>query len=111
MFCNFSVTMDPLNNDMNRCKFQWLPERCLFVIKENYNNDTNLISLDHHLIKYLRVVTLDDLTSTGIYFILISKAQNKTSSNIYVENLYNDYDINYTAIYMLPNLVKYNSFM
>ena len=37
-----------------------------------------------------------------MYSILISKAQNKSSSNIYFENLYNDYNADWTAIYMLP---------
>ena len=41
---------------------------------------------------------------------MISRAQNKPSSNIYFENLYNDYNIDWTAIYMLPRLT-YNTYM
>ena len=48
---------------------------------------------DHHLVKGSRVIILDTLTSTEIYSILISKAQNKPFSYIYFENLYNDYSI------------------
>ena len=87
--------------------FKWLqlvdsiPERWKFVIKENYENATNLIIHDHHLIKGSRVLTLDKLTSSEIYSILILKVQNKPSSNIYFENLFNDYNIDWTAIYML----------
>ena len=44
-----------------------------------------LIIHDHHLIKGSRVITLDKLTSTEIYSILILKVQNKTFSNIYFE--------------------------
>ena len=54
---------------------------------------TSLIIHDHHLVKGSRVITLDQLTSTEIYSILISRAQNKPSSNIYFKNLYNDYNI------------------
>ena len=46
--------------------------------------------------------TLDKLTSTEIYSILISKIQNKPSSNIYFENMSNDYINDWTASYMLP---------
>ena len=96
--------------------FKWLqlvdstPERWKFIIKENYENATNLIIHDHHLLKGSRVMTLDELTSTEIYSILISKVQNKPSSNIY-ENLFTDYNIDWTAIYMLPRLVTYNTYM
>ena len=58
-----------------------------------------------------RVITLDKLTSTEIYSILISRAQHKPLSNIYFENQYNDYNIDWTAIYMLPRLITYNTYM
>ena len=47
-----------------------------------------MIIHDHHLIKGSRVITLDKLTSTDIYSILISKVENKPSPNIYYENLF-----------------------
>ena len=61
--------------------FQWLqlidsiPQRQKIIIKENYENATNLIIHDHHLVKGSRIITLDKLTSTGIYSILISRAR------------------------------------
>ena len=58
-----------------------------------------------------RVITLDKLTSTEIYSLFISKAQNKRSFNIFFKNRYNDYNIDWTAISMLPCLVTYNTFM
>ena len=79
--------------------FQWLqlidsiPKRWKFIVKEHYENATNLIIHDHHLVKGSKVITVDKLTSTEIYFILISKAQNKPFTNIFFENLYNDYNI------------------
>ena len=68
--------------------FKWLqmidsiPERWKFIIKENYENATNLIIHDHRLIKGSRVITLSRLASTEIYSILISKVQNKPFSNV-----------------------------
>ena len=88
-----------------------IPERWKFIIKENYENATNLIIHDHHLIKGSRVITLDKLTPTEIYSILISKVQNKPFFNIYFENLFNGYNIDWTAIYMLPCLLTYNTYM
>ena len=40
---------------------------------------------------------------------MISRAQNKPSSNIYFENLYNDYNIDWTATYTLP-LITNNTY-
>ena len=81
------------------------------MIKENYKNANNIIIYDHHLVKGSRVITLDKLTSIEIYSILISKAQNKPSSNIYFKNLYNDYNIDWPAISVLPCFVKCNTYM
>ena len=97
--------------------FQWLqlidsiPQRWKIIIKENYENAINLIIDDHHLVKGSRVITLVKLTSTEIYSILISRVQNKPSSNIYFKNLYDDYNIDGTAIYMLPCLITNNTDM
>ena len=62
-------------------------------------------------LKGSRVITLDKLTSTEIYSILISKVQNKLSSNIYFESLFNDYNIYWIEIYVLPRFVAYNTYM
>ena len=42
---------------------------------------------------------------------LISKVQNKPSSNFYFENLFNDNGIDRATIYMLPRLATYNTYM
>ena len=88
-----------------------ISERWKFIIKEKYESATNLIIHDHQLIKGSRVLTLVKVTPTEIYSILISRVQDKPSSNIYFENLFNDYNIDWTAIYMLPRHVTYNSYM
>ena len=52
--------------------FKWLqlvdsiPERWKVIIKENYENATNLIIHDHNLIFGSRVITLDKLAPTEI---------------------------------------------
>ena len=46
-----------------------------------------------------------------MYSILISKVQNKPSSNFYFENVFDDNDINWAKIYLLPCLVAYNTYM
>ena len=86
--------------------FQWLqvisaiPEGWKFIIKETHESTTNLIIHDHHVIKGSRILTLNKLSSTEIYSILISKFQNKPSSNFYFENLFNDNDIDWATIYI-----------
>ena len=37
--------------------------------------------------------------------------QNKPSSNIYFENLFNENDMDWAAIYRLPCLVTHNTYM
>ena len=49
--------------------------------------------------------------STEIYPILIARGKNKPSSNIYFENLYNDYNIDWTAISNLLRLITNNTYM
>ena len=63
--------------------FQWvqltdsIPEKWKFIIKKNNEVAANLITHDHHLTKGSRVITLEKLTLTKIYFILTLKIQNK----------------------------------
>ena len=96
--------------------FQWLqpisaiPEGRKFMVKENHESKTNLIIHDHHVIKDSTVLTLDKLTSTGIYAISISKVQNKRSANFYFKNLFDGNDIDWATIYVLPRLGKYNTY-
>ena len=50
------------------------------------------------MIKGSRILTLDKISSTEIYAILISIVQNKPYSNFYFENLFNDNDIDWATI-------------
>ena len=66
--------------------FQWLQslyyisKRWKFIIKENA---TNLSIHEHNFFKGSRDVTLDKLASTEKKFVLISKDENKPSSNFH----------------------------
>ena len=55
------------------------------MIKETHKSTTNVIIHDHHVIKSSRILILNKLSSTEIYAILISKIQNKLSSNFSFE--------------------------
>ena len=74
-------------------------------------NATSFIIHNRHLIQSSRVITSDKLASTEIYSIFISKVQNKPSSNIYFENLFDNYSIDWAAVYMLLHLVTYNTYV
>ena len=59
-----------------------VPEKQKFILKKNNNdeNAANLITHDHD--QESRIITLDKLTSTIVYSMLILKVQNNLSSNI-----------------------------
>ena len=113
--------MAPLKNGMNlslntkheNSYFRWLrlisaiPEGWKFIIKETHESVTYLVIHYHHVINGSRILTLDKLSPTEIYAILISKFQNKPSSNIYFEKLFNDNDIDWATIYMLLTTLSY----
>ena len=68
---------------MKSSYFEWLqlvdsiPERWKIIIKQNYENATNLIIHDHYSIKGSRVLTLDKT-------ILISKVHKKLTYNFLI---------------------------
>ena len=72
---------------------------------------TNSLILYHHVIKGSRFLTIDKLASTEMQTILSSKVQNKLSSHFYLKNLFEDNDIDWIKIYMLPRLATYNTYM
>ena len=48
-----------------------IPEKGKFINKENYENVTNFIIHDHHVIKNSTVTSLDKLTPTEIIAIIL----------------------------------------
>ena len=98
--CNFLITIAHLNDAINlrenTLTWEYLlsveAANRLFIIKKKYENATNFITHNHHSIKGSRAISFDKLTSTEMYFILISKVQNKLV-NVYFESLFDDLDI------------------
>ena len=80
---------------------------------ENIQVDKNsiyLVRFSEKNINYVSQLFRPDGTYAKIYAILISKFQNKPS-NFYFENLFNNNDIDWATIYMLPRLASYNTYM
>ena len=68
---NFLCSMVTINRFTSR--------KMEYIFKENFENATNVIIHDHHLVKRSRLITLDKVTSTESDSILILKALNKPS--------------------------------
>ena len=84
-----------LDNDMY---FQWaqllhaIPQIWKNKIKQNLTkNESNILVLNHHLMKIARILTLDKLMAKEIYSILISSLKNKLTSQNYFENSFPNY--------------------
>ena len=88
-----------------------IPEGWKFTIKKTREGTANLIIHDHHVIKGSLVLALNKLRSTEIYSILISNVQNNSSSKFYLENFFDDNDIDWATICMLPRLTTCNTYM
>ena len=97
--------------------FQWaqlihaIPQIWKDKIKQNLSkNESNLLVLNHHLIKNARILTLDKLTAKEIYSILISSLKNKPTSQNYFENSFPNYTFDWKQIYLLPRIITINSY-
>ena len=84
-----------LDNDIY---FQWaqllhaIPQIWKNKIKQNLTkNESNILVLNHHLMKIARILTLDKLMAKEIYSILISSLKNKLTSQNYFENSFPNY--------------------
>ena len=66
-------------------------------------NENNLCQ-NHHVIKGVRTLPLDKLSSKEIYSILISNIVNKPTSNIYFEKLFENTTLDWNKIYLSPRL-------
>ena len=59
---------------------------------------------NHHVIKGVRILSLDKLSSKKIYSILISNTVNKPTSNLYFEKLFENATLAWSKIYLSPRL-------
>ena len=97
--------------------FQWaqlihaIPQIWKNKIKQNLTkNESNLLVLNHHLIKTARILTLGKITAKEIYSIFISSLKNKPTSKCYFENSFPNYTFDSKQIYLLPRIVTTNSY-
>ena len=74
-------------------------------------NVSDLLIHDHHLIKGMRILTLEKLTSKELYSILITKFTNKPSSNIYFEKTFPNMKLDWTNVYILPCITTVNTYL
>ena len=80
-------------------------------VKQNLSkNESNLLLLNHHLIKNARILTLDKLTSKEIYSVSISSPKNRHTSQNYFENSFPNYSFDWKQIYLLPQIITINSY-
>ena len=70
-------------------------------------NESNLLVLNHHLIKNARILTLEKLTAKEIYSILISPLKNKPTSQNYFENLFPNYTFDWQLINSYQRNLQY----
>ena len=71
----------------------------------NYSDiDEKNLCQNHHVIKGARIVSTNKLSSKEIYSIQISNIVNKPTSNIYFENLFENKNLDWSKVYLLPCL-------
>ena len=82
-------------------QFLWDGKKNFF----DYSNiNENNLCQNHHVIKGVRTLPLDKLSSKEIYSILISNIVNKPASNIYFEKLFENTALDWNKIYLSPRL-------
>ena len=94
----------------NKIFFQWaqlkhaIPLRWKKIIFDYSNINENNLCQNHRIIKGVRTLPLDKLSSKEIYPILISNIVNKPTSNIYFEKLFENTALDWNKIYLSPCL-------
>ena len=66
---------------------------------------------DHDLIKGVRFLTLEKLSSKELYSILITKFTNKPSSNVYFEKIFPNMKLDWRKIYILPRITTVKKYL
>ena len=71
----------------------------------NLENIKYIVFQDHHLIKNHQLYCLNKLNSKEIYSILIKSGDSKRSSQLYYENVFQNSNLDWKTIYVLPRIV------
>ena len=94
--------------------FSWMqlvnaiPTNWKTTIKSNCSS-TDLLLLNHHLIKKNNLTGLDKLHCRELYNILVYASPHKPTSQVYFENLFRDQELIWKDIYLLPRKVTLDS--
>ena len=94
--------------------FSWMqlvnaiPTNWKTTIKNNCSS-TDLLLLNHHLIKKNNLTGLDKLHCRELYNILVYASPHKPTSQVYFENLFRDQELIWKDIYLLPQKVPLDS--
>ena len=101
----------------NETYFQWLqPKHNTSQMwktntEQNLGNVRNLLIQDHHLIKGVRILTLEKLSSEELYSMLITKVIDKPSSNVYFENVFPNTKFDWTKMDILNRIKTINMYL
>ena len=68
-------------------------------------NSNNLFIPDHHLLKKHQISCLSKLNSKELYLMQIILEYKKPTSQVYFENIFNNFNFDWNKIYILPRLV------
>ena len=82
-----------------------IPKTWKKLLKESHSDSSNLVLLDHRLLKNNRSLSLDEMNSKEIYSIIISSKFNIPTSRIYFEKRFLLYNFQRKDIYTLPRKV------
>ena len=72
-------------------------------------NSNNLFIQDHHLLKKHQISCLPKLNSKELYLMQIVLEYKKPTSQVYFENIFNNFNFDWNKIYILPRLVTLDS--
>ena len=97
--------------------FKWrqiissIPKTWKKLLKENQIDSSNLVLLDHQLLKNNRTLGIEKMNSKEIYSIIISSKVNIPTSRIYFEKKIPRYNFQWRDIYTLPRKVTINAYL
>ena len=81
------------------------------VLKENQGDSSNLVLLDHQLVKNNSTLEIKKMKSKEIYSIIISSKINVPTSRIYFGNKFSLNNFQWKEIYTLPRKVTINAYL
>ena len=97
--------------------FKWrqiinsVPKTWKKILKENQSDSSNLVLLDHQLLKDNRALGIVKMNSKEIYSIIISSKVNIPTPRTYFEKKFSLFNFQYKDIYTLPRKVTMNAYL